>query len=249
MQSKNIITFGILVLAVAALLGFLVWTNNTTPPTNSPSIPATQTSQSESTDESLPVQSETNKDNVAGATAPSSSLNSTEEVTMEKSGKPEMLLDSTKQYSAVIHTSKGDLAIDLFEDASPVTVNNFVQLAQTGYYDGVIFHRVIEDFMIQTGDQTGTGAGNPGYSFEDEFNNYKLVRGSVAMANSGPNTNGSQFFIVTAEATPWLDGKHTNFGRVTSGMAIADEISKVDVDSRDKPLEPITINSIDIIAE
>jgi cyclophilin family peptidyl-prolyl cis-trans isomerase len=121
-----------------------------------------------------------------------------------------------------------------------------VKLARDGFYDGVIFHRVIPDFMIQGGDPTGTGRGGPGYQFEDEFNRHKVERGALAMANAGPNTNGSQFFIVTAEATPWLDGKHTVFGRVTSGMDIVDEISTVDRDASDKPRDDVRIEAVQI---
>ena len=107
-------------------------------------------------------------------------------------------------------------------------------------------HRVIPDFMIQGGDPTGTGTGGPGYTFEDEINDHKVERGALAMANAGPNTNGSQFFIVTADAAPWLDGKHTVFGRVTSGMDVVDEIQSVDRDSRDKPREDVTIDRVEL---
>jgi len=119
-----------------------------------------------------------------------------------------------------------------------------VTIYMDGFYDGVIFHRVIKDFMIQGGDPTGTGTGGPGYTFEDEFNDRKVERGALAMANAGPNTNGSQFFIVTAEATPWLDGKHTVFGKVTKGMDVVDAISNVDRDGRDHPHDDVTIDSI-----
>ena len=127
---------------------------------------------------------------------------------------------------ATLHTNKGAIAVELFDDDAPKTVENFKKLAADGFYDGVIFHRVIPDFMIQGGDPTGTGTGGPGYTFEDEFNDHKVERGALAMANSGPNTNGSQFFIVTADACPWLDGKHTVFGRVTDGMDAVDAISE-----------------------
>src|SRR5881409_3228800 len=126
--------------------------------------------------------------------------------------------------SATLHTTKGAIAIELFDDDAPKTVANFKKLAADGFYDGIIFHRVIPDFMIQGGDPTGTGRGGPGYTFEDEINDHKVDRGAFAMANAGPNTNGSQFFIVTAEATPWLDGKHTVFGEVTDGMDVVDKI-------------------------
>ena len=128
--------------------------------------------------------------------------------------------------TATLHTNKGAIAIELFDDDAPKTVENFKKLARDGFYDGVIFHRVIPDFMIQGGDPTGTGSGGPGYTFEDEFNEHKVERGALAMANAGPNTNGAQFFIVTADACPWLDGKHTVFGRVTDGMDAVDAISE-----------------------
>jgi len=148
--------------------------------------------------------------------------------------------------AATLHTNHGAIAIELFDDDAPKTVANFLKLAGDGFYDGVIFHRVIPDFMIQGGDPTGTGTGGPGYQFEDEFNDHKVERGALAMANAGPNTNGSQFFIVTAEATPWLDGKHTVFGKVTSGMEVVDTIEQTKTDPRDKPLEEMRIESISL---
>ena len=148
--------------------------------------------------------------------------------------------------NATLHTNHGAIEVELFDDDAPKTVENFVKLARDGFYDGVIFHRVIPDFMIQGGDPTGTGTGGPGYTFEDEANDRKVVRGALAMANAGPNTNGSQFFVVTAEATPWLDGKHTVFGRVTTGMDVVDEISKVDTDAGDKPREAVVIERVEL---
>ena len=148
--------------------------------------------------------------------------------------------------AATLHTNHGAIDVELFDDDAPKTVENFVKLAREGFYDGVIFHRVIPDFMVQGGDPTGTGRGGPGYTFEDEFNKNKVERGALAMANAGPNTNGSQFFIVTAEATPWLDGKHTVFGRVTSGMDVVDTISAVATDSNDKPHEDVTIERVEL---
>jgi len=148
--------------------------------------------------------------------------------------------------TATLHTNKGAIAVELFDDDAPKTVGNFVKLASDGFYDGVIFHRVIPDFMIQGGDPTGTGSGGPGYQFEDEFNQHKVIRGALAMANAGPNTNGSQFFIVTADACPWLDGKHTVFGRVTSGLEVVDDISRVAKDSRDRPLDDVRIESVEL---
>jgi cyclophilin family peptidyl-prolyl cis-trans isomerase len=147
---------------------------------------------------------------------------------------------------ATLHTSEGAIEIELFPDAAPKTVENFEKLSRDGFYEGVIFHRVIPDFMIQGGDPTGTGMGGPGYAFEDEFNEHRVERGALAMANAGPNTNGSQFFIVTAEATPWLDGKHTVFGRVTSGMDVVDRISQTQRDANDRPLKPVTIERVEL---
>jgi cyclophilin family peptidyl-prolyl cis-trans isomerase len=148
--------------------------------------------------------------------------------------------------NATLNTSKGPIAVELFDDDAPKTVANFKRLAADSFYDGVIFHRVIPDFMIQGGDPTGTGSGGPGYTFEDEINNHKVERGALAMANAGPNTNGSQFFIVTADACPWLDGKHTVFGRVSEGMDAVDAISDVDRDARDKPHDDISIERVEL---
>jgi peptidyl-prolyl cis-trans isomerase B (cyclophilin B) len=147
---------------------------------------------------------------------------------------------------ATLHTNRGSIELELYDDDAPKTVGNFVKLARDGFYDGVIFHRVIPDFMIQGGDPTGTGTGGPGYTFEDEFNDHKVVRGALAMANAGPNTNGSQFFIVTTEAASWLDRKHTVFGRVTEGMDVVDAISEVERDANDKPRDDVTIERVEI---
>jgi cyclophilin family peptidyl-prolyl cis-trans isomerase len=146
--------------------------------------------------------------------------------------------------NATIKTNHGTIELELFDDDAPKTVDNFTKLAKDGFYDGVVFHRVIPDFMIQGGDPTGTGSGGPGYQFEDEPNQHGVERGVLAMANAGPNTNGSQFFIVTAEATPWLDGKHTVFGRVTSGMDVVDDISNVQTGPGDRPKDEIRIESV-----
>jgi len=148
--------------------------------------------------------------------------------------------------NATLQTNHGSISIELFDDDAPKTVENFKKLAQDGFYDGVIFHRVIRDFMIQGGDPTGTGSGGPGYQFEDEFNDHKVERGALAMANAGPNTNGSQFFIVTADACPWLDGKHTVFGRVTSGLDVVDAIEQVDTGPGDKPRDDVRIESVEV---
>jgi peptidyl-prolyl cis-trans isomerase B (cyclophilin B) len=148
--------------------------------------------------------------------------------------------------NATMQTNHGSIEIELFDDDAPKTVQNFVKLAKDGFYDGVIFHRVIQDFMIQGGDPTGTGSGGPGYQFEDEFNDHKVVRGALAMANAGPNTNGSQFFIVTTGAAPWLDGKHTVFGQVTSGMDVVDAIEGVETGPGDKPSDEVRIESVTV---
>jgi len=148
--------------------------------------------------------------------------------------------------AATLHTNHGAIELELFDEDAPKTVENFRTLAGDGFYDGVVFHRVIPDFMIQGGDPTGTGMGGPGYTFEDEPNDHSVVRGVLAMANAGPNTNGSQFFIVTAEATPWLDGKHTVFGRVTNGMDVVDTISQLETDANDKPREPVVIERVEL---
>jgi cyclophilin family peptidyl-prolyl cis-trans isomerase len=148
--------------------------------------------------------------------------------------------------AATLHTNHGAIEVELYDDDAPKTVENFRKLAGDGFYDGIVFHRVIPDFMIQGGDPTGTGMGGPGYTFEDEFNDRKVERGALAMANAGPNTNGSQFFIVTTPAAPWLDGKHTVFGRVTNGMDAVDSIEKSDTDANDKPREPAVIERVEL---
>jgi peptidyl-prolyl cis-trans isomerase B (cyclophilin B) len=148
--------------------------------------------------------------------------------------------------TATMKTSEGDIVLELFEQDAPKTVSNFKKLASEGFYDGLIFHRVIPDFMIQGGCPQGTGTGGPGYTFEDEINPHKVVRGALAMANAGPNTNGSQFFIVTTEEAPWLDGKHTVFGEVRDGMDVVNRIGTTRTDGRDRPVEPIEIRTIEL---
>ncbi|SRR5579871_1263347 len=148
--------------------------------------------------------------------------------------------------NATLHTNRGAIAVELFDEDAPKTVENFRTLAADGFYDGVIFHRVIPDFMIQGGDPTGTGTGGPGYTFEDEINDHKVVRGALAMANAGPNTNGSQFFIVTTGEASWLDGKHTVFGRVTDGMEVVDAISELETDARERPREDVVIERVEL---
>jgi len=147
-----------------------------------------------------------------------------------------------------MHTNHGAIELELYDEDAPKTVENFRKLAADGFYNGVSFHRVIRDFMIQGGDPTGTGSGGPGYTFEDEFNEHKVERGALAMANAGPNTNGSQFFIVTTNAAPGLDGKHTVFGRVTAGMEAVDSIEGTDTDAADKPVADAVIQRIELAA-
>jgi cyclophilin family peptidyl-prolyl cis-trans isomerase len=150
--------------------------------------------------------------------------------------------------TATLKTSEGTIEIELFDEDAPNTVQNFTSLAQKGFYDGLIFHRVIRGFMLQGGCPEGTGTGGPGYSFDDEFNSHRIVRGALAMANAGPNTNGSQFFIVTADECAWLDGKHTVFGEVSSGMEVVAAIESTNTDGRDRPTTPIGIESVTIAA-
>jgi peptidyl-prolyl cis-trans isomerase B (cyclophilin B) len=148
--------------------------------------------------------------------------------------------------TARMNTTLGTIEIEFFDDDAPETVSNFRKLAGDHFYDGIIFHRVISDFMIQGGCPQGTGTGGPGYTFGDEINDHKVVRGAMAMANAGPNTNGSQFFIVTKEAAPWLDGKHTVFGQVTGGMATIDAIEGAPTSAGDRPVDPPVIESIEL---
>jgi cyclophilin family peptidyl-prolyl cis-trans isomerase len=150
--------------------------------------------------------------------------------------------------TATLHTNHGAIEVELFDDDAPKTVENFRKLSSDGFYDGLSFHRVIRDFMIQGGCPQGTGTGGPGYTFEDEINDHKIVRGALAMANAGPNTNGSQFFVVTTDAAPWLDGKHTVFGQVTSGMEAVDAIESQKTDRRDRPVEPAVIERVELSA-
>lgn len=206
--------------------------------------------QSRTDNTSLPPQTDTEK-----ITLPEGNSAPAEKNTQQKGGEthmkfntaPKMEIDTAKKYTAVIKTNKGDMTIDLFAKESPITVNNFVFLAKKGFYDGVIFHRVIKDFMIQGGDPTGTGMGDPGYKFEDEMNDFVFdSAGILAMANSGPNTNGSQFFITHA-ATPWLTGKHTIFGKISKGTDVLNAIATTTVGAQDRPVEKISIHTIEII--
>jgi len=148
--------------------------------------------------------------------------------------------------TVTMQTTEGPISFELFDEDAPKTVENFRKLVSDGFYDGLTFHRVIKDFMIQGGCPLGTGTGGPGYTFEDEINAHKVVRGALAMANAGPDTNGSQFFIVTSDACPWLDGKHTVFGQVTEGEDVVERMQSVPVDGRDRPKSPIAIESIEL---
>jgi len=148
--------------------------------------------------------------------------------------------------TATMHTTAGPIQLELFDEDAPKTVDNFRKLSADGFYDELIFHRVIPDFMIQGGCPQGTGTGGPGYTFEDEFNDHKIERGALAMANSGPDTNGSQFFIVTTEAAPWLDGKHTVFGRVTEGMDAVDAIEGAKTGANDRSIEDQKIERVEL---
>jgi len=168
---------------------------------------------------------------------------------------PNLFEDLYKDYKgAIIKTNLGDIEIEFYAGESPFTVNNFMNLAKIGFYDNTSFHRIIKDFMVQGGDPNSKdddwgndGRGGPGYRFGDEFNSHPLVRGSLAMANSGPDTNGSQFFIVTTEATPWLDGKHTNFGKVVKGMDVVDKLEALPVDENDHPTSEAAIKAIEFV--
>jgi len=186
-------------------------------------------------------------------TAGSEPVQTPSENTNQNTNKDQTMTEpSTETADAVMKTNLGDIGLKFYQEDSPKTVENFTKLAGEGFYDGIKFHRVIKDFMIQGGDPLSKddtkkgnwGTGGPGYEFEDEFNDHKIVRGSLAMANSGPNTNGSQFFIVTVAATPWLDGKHTNFGEVVFGMDIVDKIENSATDAFDRPVENVVIETI-----
>jgi cyclophilin family peptidyl-prolyl cis-trans isomerase len=147
--------------------------------------------------------------------------------------------------AAALRTTEGVIVLELFDKDAPETVANFKKLATEGFYDGLTFHRIIKDFMVQAGCPRGNGTGGPGYEFDDEINDHKIVRGTLAMANAGPNTNGSQFFIVTADETPWLDGKHTVFGQVTGGEDVLERLNGVPTAGADKPLTPVLISKIE----
>lgn len=159
---------------------------------------------------------------------------------------PEMQIDMNHEYFATLETNLGNIKIKFFPKEAPKTVNNFVVLGRKGFYDGTIFHRVIDGFMIQGGDPEGTGIGGPGYQFEDEKNSLRHTKGKISMANAGPNTNGSQFFIVIAQETPWLDGMHTIFGEVVEGIETVDKIALIETDPQDRPVTEIKLNKVTI---
>ena len=182
-------------------------------------------------------------------------INANNITTMNTENSIDNQTDLVGQYSqAILKTNLGNIKVSFYGTDSPKTVNNFLNLAQQGFYNGTKFHRVIKDFMIQGGDPNSKsndwsthGTGGPSYRFADEFNSHPLIRGSLAMANAGPDTNGSQFFIVTATATPWLDGRHTNFGQVVDGLDIVSQIETTEVNQNDHPLTDITIDSIELL--
>lgn len=187
-----------------------------------------------------------------GATSenPDQSVSSDASTNNKTSNIPEMIIDQNKTYTAIMHTTAGDITLELNAKATPITVNNFVWLAKKGFYDGVIFHRVIKDFMIQSGDPTGTGAGGPGYQFDDEPFTGEYSRGTIAMANAGPNTNGSQFFIMHADYP--LPLNYVIFGKTTKGIEVVDKIATAQTTiggdgAMSKPVNPVSITSIEII--
>ncbi len=189
--------------------------------------------------------------------SPEMNTEDSSEVEKKENNNQTQLEDLAVQFNtALFKTNLGNIKVKLYAQESPLTVNNFLDLANKGFYDKTKFHRVIKDFMIQGGDPnskdddwSNDGMGGPDYKFQDEFNSHKLMRGSLAMANSGPNTNGSQFFIVTAPATSWLDGVHTNFGYVTEGMEIIDKIEEVEVNENAHPLRDIIVENIELLSE
>jgi cyclophilin family peptidyl-prolyl cis-trans isomerase len=170
--------------------------------------------------------------------------------TQTKMNKPTMIIDTKKQYQAIMHTSEGDMTIDLAASMTPITVNNFVYLAKNKFYDGVIFHRVIDGFMIQGGDPEGTGSGGPGYQFDDEKFTGEYTRGTIAMANAGANTNGSQFFIMHKDYP--LPKNYVIFGKVSQGIEVVDKIATAPTTisfggEKSKPVKPVTITSVEIV--
>ncbi len=197
------------------------------------------------------------KNDTTGKKSNADQSSQNEQINNEAQQKSQIQLeDLAKEYSqAVMKTNLGDITFEFYASESLLTVNNFLNLAKAGFYNGTKFHRVIDDFMIQGGDplsrddsqKNSWGTGGPGYKFQDEINSHKLVRGSLAMANSGPNTNGSQFFIVTKESTPWLDGLHTNFGKVVLGMEVVEKIEASEKDSADRPLQNVVIESVELV--
>jgi len=224
MIQKTIITLFIMIIAIIIGIGLISYLTNNNPEDN------------------------TNNQVPGGPVAVLETTNLNQNINMPEN------ISSTTTTQAIIKTNLGNITIQFYNEDAPKTVANFVKLASTGFYNGIKFHRVIKDFMIQAGDpltkdntlKDRWGTGGPGYQFADEINNRKLVKGSLAMANSGPDTNGSQFFIVTTASTPWLDGKHTNFGQVIEGQNIIDLIANTQTAELDRPVNDIIINSIEL---
>lgn len=244
---KKYLIAAIVFLAIYLLLQLLPTAENSNNPSEKngylPSMMEVKDEAEKNIDDAVQKENERLQETVQGA-----ETNKNNQTTMNNK-------EFAQKYSkALLKTSLGNIEVEFFGNESPETVGNFLKLSSEGFYNGTAFHRVIKDFMIQGGDPLSkeadwsrVGTGGPGYKFADEFNSKKLVRGSLAMANSGPNTNGSQFFIVTTAETPWLDGKHTNFGQVVSGMEVVDKIENSPVNGMDQPLQKITINSIELL--
>lgn len=245
-MKKRIITLSILILTIFTLAGCYM---GDTVNISGKKVPEPTTNKSTTFN---PPAEEADRSQLANELGGNSQ--SSQENNQSKEKKPMDTSYSDKYQSAIIKTNQGDIKIEFFAEDSPITVNNFLKLAEEKFYNKTTFHRVIKDFMIQGGDPnskdddwSNDGQGGPGYKFEDEFNSHKLVKGSLAMANSGPNTNGSQFFIVTADSAPHLDGKHTNFGKVTEGMKIVEKIEDAKTNENDHPEENVTIENIELI--
>lgn len=243
MNTKEILISSLLLALALGLIGLLISFGSTRQESQEQDTPSLKT---EGADIMKDV-NDTTPQSTQSATPPAQQA---PQANIKKVAPPSgAVLTKGADYKLVIKTNFGQIYIDLYEDVAPRTVTSFVYLTRLGFYDGLIFHRVIPDFMVQGGDPSGNGTGGPGYTFEDEFNSRPLIKGSVAMANSGPDTNGSQFFIVTADATPWLNGKHTNFGEVTAGLDVVEKIANVKRDKNDKPLTPVIMERVIVLED